>query len=70
MLYSTAQRIAVKELQLPASLDMAAGAEACWELYRNEESHSVTQSRFYCYQLDQPPVCLANKLRCVLLLNS
>ncbi|MGH0175380.1 UNVERIFIED_CONTAM: hypothetical protein FKN15_070284 [Acipenser sinensis] len=27
-------------------------------------SHSsVIQSRFYCYQLDQPPVCLANKLR-------
>ncbi|MGH0179080.1 UNVERIFIED_CONTAM: hypothetical protein FKN15_078543 [Acipenser sinensis] len=24
---------------------------------------SVIQSRFYCYQLDQPPVCLANKLR-------
>ncbi|KAK6477693.1 barrier-to-autointegration factor [Huso huso] len=27
-------------------------------------SHSsVIQSRFHCYQLDQPPVCLANKLR-------
>ncbi|MGH0145661.1 UNVERIFIED_CONTAM: hypothetical protein FKN15_031974 [Acipenser sinensis] len=24
---------------------------------------SVIHSRFYCYQLDQPPVCLANKLR-------
>ncbi|MGH0174013.1 UNVERIFIED_CONTAM: hypothetical protein FKN15_011398 [Acipenser sinensis] len=29
---------------------------------------SVTQSRFY-YQLDQPPVCLANKLRVCLIIK-
>ncbi|MGH0185292.1 UNVERIFIED_CONTAM: hypothetical protein FKN15_017477 [Acipenser sinensis] len=33
-------------------------------------SHSsVIQSRFYCYQLDQPPVFLANKLRYAMLVQ-
>ncbi|XP_041087845.1 uncharacterized protein LOC121302192 [Polyodon spathula] len=48
-----------------------------WEVKGREQSgrqagrvrHGrVTQSSF-CYQLDQPPVCLGNKLRCVSLLN-